>query len=397
MIAIFGLVPDMQAGFAGGRRASDAGADVAEDVGCVRQGAGREQGREPGGPMIAVVTNTGNAGADEGHVGIAMSGDDRARFAWSFAPQCGAQSKLDLWTDCAGDVAVELRHRSGSGPVIPAPAGSRRTTSTITTEDGTVVGVCENRGMVRSGLRSIRMLLYPGLHEPWRRSADGCIFDVTVRPADAGDGGIVHAWLERDCAHGVTATLRQTHRTRRGRGSTGRGAPPAADGATLTSIACAPSIIAVAGLDNAAADDCVLAMSGRGPRPWPGAGRLTESLPSPLFAAPASGLFGARSKTRGFMRGSGTSGAAAIGAGALALAMQAADLGGRRLDTGRLISALLGRAIDPADATGWLPDLGYGALRFDASAVLGGVARNATSLTHSKEKPSDERTIPPAN
>ena len=233
-------------------------------------------------------------------------------------------------------------------------------------------------------------------------AADGPTFDIEVHPRQSGQVGTMHAWLERDCAHGAVAKLVQT--------------PIQTDQtsivkysivdqnwclSSLTPIACAPSVIGVSGLDNAAADDVAMAMSGRGPRPWldpekSAASISSVDLPSPALAAPANALFGARSKTNGYMRGSGTSGATAIVSGASALAIQAAALSGQHIDLNRLISSLIGTRRIPTDGN-WRPDLGFGALHFDASSLFEPTPFMSRIPNIQQEVMRDERAVPSPN
>ena len=401
-------------------------------------------------PMVAVVAGTGNAGAEQGHmtgqVSGHVSGDVAARnamtFACAFAPGNSSQNKLEIWSNCPGGISVEVTAPFANGRTLLTLDGTVCGTVPISLSDGQVIGIGENRGLVRGGLYGVRLLLHPAA-VPALLTAGAWLevsaFDITVRPAQGDQSGRVHAWLERDCNHGPSATLRQTPslgprdacpglvpqgvaRERlahegltqegwahgRGDGQDEDRGSSIAGRYSLTSIASAASVIAVAGLDNAAAEDRAMALSGRGPRPWPALG----GVPTPLLAAPANGLFGARSKSSGYMRGSGTSGAAAIVSGACALAMQAGDLAGRRLDMTEIAQALLGRPIaiasnaissnddgptDGAAPAGWRADLGFGALKFDPSALLNPrhEHRRPTYLRH--EEARDERGLSPSN
>ncbi len=350
------------------------------------------EGQRPGEPTTVVVAGTGNAGVDEGHVAGHMTLTQPLRFVWSFAPSRAAQSKLEIWAECADDITVEIRSRTANGNVSCALDGAARGTSAIVTADGRLVGIAENRGAVRSGLRAVRIILHPSLPSPSLLTSKGCDFDVRVGPADAGHAGRVHCWIERNDSAQPAAKLfnvrcENTSKLHKVTSSVVRTLCES----SITSIACAPSIVSVAGLDHTATDAVVLAMSGRGPRPWHVAG----DAPAPLLAAPAHRLFGARSKTHGYMRGSGTSAAAAMVSGASALALQAADRTGRRLHHAELVSALLGRVNSLSDNNNWRPDIGFGALRFDASVGLSGKLHACTSAVLRKEKSSDERTLPP--
>lgn len=325
--------------------------------------------RRPGrgvGPMIAAIAATGNAGADRGHVAGPLSASRSLRFVWAFDPVCAGPSKLEIWAEGAGALSVVLRSRSAGGAVSIVLDDAACGTKALVTTDGRLVGIADIRGATRDGLTCARLILHPSLPTPPLRTAQGCTFDVEVRAhaggRRAGGEGWAHAWIERGGTARPTAALLDV---------CGRRAPAMAHEGSLTSLACAASVISVAGLDQSRGAASALAMSGSGPRPWcRGTGRRRQDWPAPLIAAPAHRLFGARSKTNGYMRGSGTSAAAALVSGAAALAMQAAGSVGRRLDRAQLLHALLGRRVARDDVRAWRPDIGFGALRFDPRACL---------------------------
>jgi subtilisin family serine protease len=357
-----------------------------------------DAGKQAGEPMTAVVTGTGNAGADEGHIGGHVSSDHPLLFKWWFPPGSRSQSKLEIWTDCAGDISVQITPDFGDRSMVCRLVESQAAPSVISLSNGRVMGIGDNYGPVRNGLRRVRLLLQPSLVLPDLQESEGCGFDVAVQPMRTGLSGVAHAWLERDCVFGPVSKL--INAGCRNKITSNDCQPNAGElfrQSTLTSLACAPSVIAVAGLDNAAADCTAMAMSGCGPRPWNGSGSAPESLPAPLLAAPARGLFGARSKTAGYMRGSGTSGAAAIVSGASAIAMQAADLAGLRINTAHLASILTGSPIDWEAQHGWRPDLGLGALNFDASQIVSRALEPEKTVVLRRKVLSDERTIPTPN
>ena len=136
------------------------------------------------------------------------------------------------------------------------------------------------------------------------------------------------------------------------------------------------------GLDQDFPTDTALALSGCGGQPLPDA----ESVPAPFLAATAVRLFGALSKTLGYMHGTGTSAAAAMVSGACALAQQAAGPNARRFTEAGLMKALLGQ--DNALLTGenWRPDIGFGALHFDAEVARIEFDRKALSRASNKEQ-----------
>lgn len=360
-----------------------------------------ENGQCAGEPTTFVVAGTGNAGADTGHAGGALDGSGPVELEWSIDTRSRQQSKLEIWSDCGGDLCLEVRSGKQAGEVAVTLDGVARGTMAITARDGQVIGVAENRGVVRDGLLSMRILLHPGLVLPAPTGLDHWPFEICVRAATANDRGVVHAWIERDCSGAPLAQVRPKQQA--GHDPYGRASAEYHNRCSLTSIACAASVIAVAGLDNRAAGDEVIAMSGCGPRPWRTSSPARCEMPSPLLGAPANGLFGARSKSAGYMRGSGTSGAAAVVSGATALAFEAAEMAGRKLSHTMLVDALLGRTRTLRDVRNWQPDLGFGAMRFDASAILGSAASRGSrragpalpAVVSRKENISDERTLSP--
>lgn len=335
-------------------------------VGPDRTGQRGERSERGNRPTIAAVTATGNAGADQGHVAGPLSDSCPLRFVWAFGPVCAGPSKLEIWAEAVGAITVMLRSRSGSGDVSVVLDDTACGTMALATSDGRLVGIAENRGAVRDGLSCVRLILHPSLPTSPLRTARGCAFDVEVRAGAGGcrvgGEGWAHAWIERGGTAQPTAMLLD---------ACGRSLPATARESSLTSLACAASVISVAGLDQRCDGATALALSGCGPRPWRRrGGRRCDAWPAPLLAAPAYRLFGARSKTSGYMRGSGTSGAAALVSGAAALAIQAAARSGRRLDHAQLLHALIGRRVARDDAGAWRPDIGFGALHFDLRANL---------------------------
>jgi subtilisin family serine protease len=352
------------------------------------------EGRGTNAALTAVVTGAGNAGAEQGHIGGWLSQADPVRFGWHFGADVRSQSKLEIWSDCPGGMVVELTQPCGNTQALSLLDDRQPETLAIRNADGCPIGIGQNRGTVRGQLSCARFMLQPTLTPADMTQQavlreNGQVFDIVVRPAVPGQRGRVHAWLERDFQGGAIAKLL---------GRIDDDSDAEIHSSTLTSLACTPGVLSVAGLDTSAADDKALAMSGRGPRPWPS----SNAMPSPLLAAPANGLFGARSKTTGYMRGSGTSGAAAIVSGASALAMQAAEISGRRLDTVKLTRALTGsmtglQSRDEGTPLTWRPDLGFGALRFDAASLFDRDTRAPPSSHPNKKEPRDERVVSAPN
>ncbi len=336
----------------------------------------------PGMPMIAFVVGTGNAGDERGHFETTIRAAERVAFDWSVSANAAASSKLEIWTDWPGDLALELACLSDRHQVMLRVVTAHPGPSPITL-DGTVVGVGECARNVRGGLSCLRLLLDAKALNHSSNAGSDHHFEVSLSTdrgsdydARPGRTHRLHAWLERNCTEGATAWL-----------------SPAVATSTLTPLACAPSAISVAGLDNLSGGPSVLGMSGQGPAPWHAASSAIADVGrwsvvdgvagndhrhrAPTLAAPAAGLWGARSKTAGYMRGSGTSGAAAMASGAVALAMQAAAIRGERADRRQLTTMLLGPDDRARSERHWRPDIGYGPLCFDPAAGLGHPERPA--------------------
>ena len=293
--------------------------------------------RDPAMPMTAVVVGTGNAGNDGGHFSGRLLAGKRLSFDWRFPAGVSLQSKLEVWTDSDGPFRAALDVRGTEIGFLLPP---EQTVPLVI--EGVRIGLAERRSNVRGSLSRIRLCLQPsrlaqaGLDVP-------CDWRITLARRSTGRPATVHAWLERDDGAEAPSTL-----------------VPSSKASTLTSMACAPGAIAIAGLDNSVDDDAALDLSGRGPPPWPAS--RTE-LRAPHLAAPAHRIWGARSKSAGFMRGSGTSAATALVSGAAALVMQAAHARGDRLDRDMLLAGLLGKSTGELETECWQPDIGYGPLR----------------------------------
>lgn len=353
-------------------------------------------GDMPHAPMVAAIAGTGNAGAEQGHFSGQISSKP-LEFCWLFEPHARAQSKLEIWTDCPGGLSVDLTAQFAHDKPIWHFSGATREARTITL-DGAVVGIGENSDRVRSGLSSVQLLLDPSIAVPDLVDAGACQFTVEVRSAAESQTGTVHAWIERDCANGALSKLTQLAikpDLASLPNSCNDGINPMLS--TLTPIACARSIISVAGLETEGAAGQLYALSSRGPRPWSLPDTMSNRYPAPLLAAPATGLFGARSKTDGYMRGSGTSGAAALCSGATALAMQAAYLGHTRLDRTLLAEALLGGGAWRNTETSWQPDIGLGELGFSAAALIPASMTDTRNRSRRTEITNDERTFSSPN
>jgi hypothetical protein len=83
-------------------------------------------------------------------------------------------------------------------------------------------------------------------------------------------------------------------------------------------------------------------------------------MAAPLVAAPAVGIWGARSKTKDLARTTGTSAATALVSGLVARVQQRAAEAGRRLAHADLIDAVVGiMSRGAARSTTWSPRFGW--------------------------------------
>ncbi len=294
-------------------------------------------------PMIFVVVGTGNAGADDGHFETTLAPGDRAQFAWRMGARGPVPEKLEVWSDQPIDAVLSVRGHAADEARLSL---SRDCTGVQRLAIGRqLVAVGEHEAGRHGCLSCIHLLVAPDRLEAGGGPDGDLHFNVELRTAAANaDVAKVHAWVERNCA-GTASRL-----------------VPATGAATLTSLATAPGVISVAGIDAGCGPERVLALSGRGPAPWR---QVVETqLKAPTLAAVGAGLWGARSKTKDFMRGSGTSAAAAMVSGAVVLAIEGAHRSGGRLDRDDLIRALIG-----GQPERWSAETGWGPLSFSMNAL----------------------------
>lgn len=291
----------------------------------------------PGMPMVAFVAATGNAGADGGHYAARLPAGAAKQIAWTFLDDEPTPAKLEIWTDAARPLEVTLDLSERTADHEPVQIVTGRTLEI--TAAGQRIGVADHATDVRGGLSRIRIALAPPAGSRTCRVAIG---------APAETAATLHAWIERDPSGAPRSRLE----------------PSVAEG-TLTSIACAPHVIAVAGLNEEMTQTSALAISGRGPAPWPS--NVKRALQAPQLSAPASRIWGAASKSNSYIRGSGTSAAAALVSGAAARLFDAAHARGQFLHRECLLRRLLGRGEQQGQLAGWRPDIGYGPLALDRS------------------------------
>ena len=304
------------------------------------------RGEDGDGPPCAVVVGAGNAGADRGHVAGEIAAGGCSEIVWRFPEQASRPDKLEVWLEAADGPPADL-----SCAITPASRAERAglpsfaVTATHTTDiclGDRRVGIADLTPAASGALTRIRISIdprranevLPAIHRggsAWRI--------MLTRPTGAAPVQF-HAWRERnDSPH--ASTLDGNARS-----------------STLCDFACAAGAIVAGGYDpwqpETGAD---FAYASHGPAPW----FSTGAMAAPLIGAPAHGVFGPRSQSATTMPTSGTSPAAALVSGAVALIFEHAANRGRRLSQADLIGALTaggGRPIsDVALGFGplWLP------------------------------------------
>ena len=298
----------------------------------------------PDAPICTIVVGTGNAGADRGHFSGRLSPKRSISLDWHIPASIRGANKLELWL--APDV---IPHTT-----LKAPDGTRfeidSTKSYPIMHNGIRVGIADvspqrprHRTAIRISLQPSRIATsFPDLTatRPWRLQLEHRAGEPACE---------VHAWVERDCSGGDITTLSPTNNS-----------------ATLSSLACAPDVIAVGAFDTTSRNVQPLALSGRGPAPWQDQPNSPRTAETPHVAAPGSRIWGARSKTNGFMCGSGTSAATAIVSGAAAQCLEFALHHRLKPDRNDILRALVGT--NPTAAR-WSAGLGYGPLQLAPNLI----------------------------
>jgi Subtilase family len=268
-----------------------------------------ENGRSSGTTACQVVVGAGNAGADQGHFSASLTAGGTTSFEWRMNRHDCTQNKLEIWYD-GPPLCVTLQGATANTP--PLELSARATQNVVC--GNTRVGIADHAIGSRGPLSRVRILLHP----PLMAAADAASKDlfcwtVTVSnnaPASANQINTLHAWVERDDGL-VERSWLVPHDT----------------AATLCCLATAPGAIVVGGANHHNADDDLhtAPFSSRGPAPWPDRNTPTTSTnlsdasaADPMVMAPAYNIWGACSKSTGFLQTSGTSAAAALMSGILA-------------------------------------------------------------------------------
>lgn len=342
-----GLVINLSLGAAAG--AHDGGSSVERRIAeLVRRGS------EPGGLPTVIVIAAGNSGADEGHFAGLARPHAPSTFEWRMGRNDPSPNKLEIWYRSGEPLGIELAlgeraaHRGPPLATFAIPCGP----TVPLTLGGRLIGVADHELRVRNGLSRARIVLHPPYFPRAlpRDSHGDIVFSIELAARiDTESGAVpVQAWLERDDGVQERSSLSPCH--------------PAG---TLGSLAMAQGAIAVSGFDPREGPTAarMFALSSIGPGPWTQAGG--ECVPH--IAAPGLGIWGAKSKTTGFSRTSGTSPAAALVSGVCALLMQDAVRRGQPIRPDEIRARLIecAQPVEDGGAAAWSPRYGWGAIHID--------------------------------
>lgn len=280
----------------------------------------------------AVVSSAGNAGVEEGHFGGTTEPDRPLSFAWRMSRGDVTQNKLEIWYRSEAPLDISISSPFESAPAVSlSPGGTHAITLC-----GKRIGIADHVLHARGPLSRARILLHPPYVPDhfWPEDSDELSFEIRCA-VTRSERAQVHAWIERDDGLANRSTLF-----------------PSDPASTLSNLAGADGAIVVAGYDHNRSTEAPdpFPLSSLGPLPW------TESRAVPLICAPAHSVWGARSKTAGFTETSGTSAAAALVSGLIALLMQ--HLAATRSFHPRQWAELL---VGPARRADWSPRFGFGA------------------------------------
>lgn len=293
------------------------------------------RGVDGGGPLCAVVVAAGNAGAHDGHFAADLAAAGRTRFEWQISWRAKTQKKLEIWYRADAALDVALTPSGPAGAQIRIAAGQ----TSLIEANGRRVGIADHRRGVDGRLSRVCVLLHPPSFPGALAFADGeeAVWEITMAAPRVGGPVQVHAWIERDDDDGGRSWL-----------------SPSQSSSTLSPLAAAEGAIVVGA--HAGLGPKAFAHASAGPLPW----SEGDASLVPHLSASGYGVWGARSKTADFMRTSGTSAAAALVSGAVALVFQRAVEAGQRVTRDELVDALLG---GPARAQTWDARLGFGPVR----------------------------------
>ena len=284
------------------------------------------------GPRTLVVAGAGNAGADEGHWTGQVTHAAAQTFDWIMQSNDPTQNKLEIWYDAEGPLDVELVLPNGKALAL-TPGGTHEILI-----GASRIGIADHMFEVRRRLSRTRILLHPPFIPAALFAGATTSFSLRLRAASE-QSAVAHAWIERDDGAAERSWLSPSHPE-----------------SSLCCLASSRGALVIAGYDHhcqpEAGQPAILPASSLGPLPW------CAGPPArvPHLAAPATAIWGAKSKSRGFAQTTGTSAAVALASGAIAYALA------------RDPHATL----PPYDlSAAWSSRFGFGQLNIDDTAAVG--------------------------
>lgn len=291
-----------------------------------------QRGLEGKCPPCVVVVAAGNAGIEDGHFGGIASPGRPLTFGWWMNRDDLTQNKLEIWYSSKTPLRISIAPQDGQGAapleLTPGPTHAIET-------DGVRIGIAEHVPHARGALSRIRILVHPPYVPRRLWAAHSGELSIDIHCAVPGHESVpIHAWIERDDGLANRSSLY-----------------PSDPCSTLSNIATAEGALVVTGFDylSSGNDPAIFPPASAGPLPW----QYADDRPAPIIAAPANRIWGARSKSAGFTEISGTSAAAALVSGAVALLMQR-FAHQRNFDPRRLAEQLAGTR------RAWSARFGYG-------------------------------------
>ena len=244
----------------------------------------------------AVVISAGNAGLEEGHFSGVVEPGRTLSFTWRMNRDDLTQNKLEIWyrADAPIEISIGLDGTPLSLSISPGP------THGIELDD-VRIGIADHVPHARKPLSRARILLHPPFFPKsvWPPDSEELAFIIRCGAEGSCGPVAIHAWIERDDGLANRSTLYPSHPT-----------------STLSCLSAAPGAIVVSAYNHLQKDiPSQFPFSSLGPPPW-------SNAAAPTVSAPGTRIRGARSKSPGFAETSGTSVAAALTSGVVALLMQ---------------------------------------------------------------------------
>lgn len=271
----------------------------------------------------------GNAGIEDGHFSGKAEPGASLSFAWRMHQDDATQNKLEIWyrSETHLDICISPRDARTESTISPARTHAIEL-------DGVRIGIADHVPFARAPLSRIRMAAHPPYVPDsfWRKCSNELSLEIRCR-APGNHPAYLQAWVERDDGLANRSMLYPAHAE-----------------STLSNLAAAGGAIVAAGYDHHRTDrdPAPFPRSSLGPLPWAESTKFQN-----LICAPAHRIWSARSKTAGFTETSGTSAAAALTSGAIALLMQCLA-SGRALQSHQWADLLIGQR------NAWSPRFGFG-------------------------------------